>query len=86
MSWAFSPLLPGAAHQQAASATYTLVADAGIFALAGQGANILHNYALTADAGLFALAGQDVTITPSGGTPPPVARQASIGVAIGVRL
>lgn len=43
--------------------TYTLTADAGSFAVSGQGAGLLHDRALVASAGSFATSGQDATLS-----------------------
>lgn len=58
MGWAYSPLLT--ATPTPAGATYTLNADVGLFALAGQQSNLLRLLKLNAGFGVFALAGQQV--------------------------
>lgn len=60
MSWAYQPLLPAAAQLQAGGTTptYTLAADAGALALAGQGAAPHAGRRLPASAGAMSVAGQ----------------------------
>ncbi len=58
MGWAFGPLLPSAAQQQAAAgSTYTLTAAAGVFALTGEAVGLRCSLRLPAAAATFAETG-----------------------------
>lgn len=59
MSWAFQPIPSGGVGS--ASASYTLTADCGVFALAGQDVALKRALRLVADGGNFTLSGQDVS-------------------------
>jgi hypothetical protein len=58
MTWAFQPLLPSAAQQQASGADLTLIADTGSFGLTGQDAAPKRAVRLPAVAGALVLAAQ----------------------------
>jgi hypothetical protein len=62
MTWPFQPLLPGAAQQQAASASYTLAAGAGSFGLSGQAVAPRLARQLGALPAAFVLTGQTVNL------------------------